>query len=199
MSDSRAEDIFEEFPAYSIQRFSVILSRDQIRAVVDRVLAVELVDNALHQFSQRLREPVVVSAGRFGDVVLNPLIGWFEAEVQWNRKTVELHLMPGVDGSLVDALKTAERLWADQATWIQKVEEFAVERLLPLKNDSWLEEDERELTPADFKKRMKLQSITVSGAGQFDFWHNDGDLFCGHAIEVRGTLSDGLTDADICG
>jgi hypothetical protein len=74
-----------------------------------------------------------------------------------------------------------------------------VEKLLPLKNDSWLGENERELTPADFKKKMKLQSINVAGDGSFEFWHDDGDLFWGHSIQIRGKLKDGLVDADIPG
>jgi hypothetical protein len=127
------------------------------------------------------------------------LIGWFEGKAKWNRKTVALHLEPGEDGGIADAIKTAEALWAGQAAWQRKVDEFAVARLLPAKNDSWLGEGERELTPADFKKRMKLQSIYVAGDGRFEFWHEDGGLFGGHAIQISGTLQDGLTDADTPG
>jgi hypothetical protein len=197
--ESRSENIFETFPAYSIQRFSVLLSKDHGRAVVEVVLAAEPVDETLRQFSEQLREPVVVSTARFGDLVMNPLLSWFEGKARWNRKDVELHLEPGEDGSIADAIKTADSLWADQAAWKRKVEEFAVDRLLPLKNDSWLGEGERELTAADFKKRMTLQSINVAGDGWFEFWHDDGDLFGGHAIQVSGTLKDGPTDADIPG
>jgi hypothetical protein len=197
--EPRGENIFETFPAYSIQRFSVLLSKEHTRAVVEKVLAAEPVDETLRQFAERLREPVVVSTARFGDVVMNPLIGWFEGKVKWDRKTVELHLEPGEDGSIADAIKTAENLWADQAGWKRKVDEFAVERLLPLKNASWLGEDERELTPTEFKKRMKLQSINVAGDGALEFWHDDGDLFWGHAIQISATLKDGPTDADIPG
>lgn len=195
----RSENIFETFPAYSIQRFSVLLSENHLRAVVDKVLTAEPVDETLRQISERLRERVVVLTDRFGEVVMNPEIGWFEGKVKWNRKTVGLHLEPGEDGGIADAIQTAECLWADQTTWKRKVDEFALEKLLPLKNDSWLGEDEQELTPAEFKRRMKLQSINVVGDGRFEFWHEDGNLFWGHAIHISGTLKDGLTDADIPG
>lgn len=156
-------------------------------------------DEALGQFAARLRKPVVVTTERFGQAVMSPLIGWFEAKVKWNRKTVELHLEPGEDGAIGDAIKTAESLWSDQAGGKRKVDEFAVEKLLPPKNESWLGENERELTPAEFKKKMKLQSINVAGDGSFEFWHDDGDLFWGHSIQIRGILKDGLVDADIPG
>ena len=130
---------------------------------------------------------------------MNPLLGWFEGRAKWNRKNVELHLEPGEDSGIADAIKTAESLWADQAAWKRRVDEFAVEQLLPLKNESWLGEDEREITPADFKKKMKLKSINVDGDGRFEFWHDDGGLFWGHSIQVSGTLKDGLTDVDVPG
>jgi hypothetical protein len=197
--EPRGENIFETFPAYSIQRFSVLLTKDHMRAVVEKGLAAEPADETLHQFAQRLREPVVVSTERFGQAVMNPLIGWFEGKVKWNCKTIELHFEPGDDGGISDAIKTAESLWSNQSGWKRKVDDFAVEKLLPLKNDSWLGADERELTPADFKKKMKLQSINVAGDGSFEFWHDDGDLFWGHSIQIGGTLKDGLVDADIPG
>jgi hypothetical protein len=193
------ENIFETFPAYSIQCFSVLLSKDHMRAVVQKVLAAKPVDETLRQFAQRLRDPVVISTQQFGQVVMNPVIGWFEGKVKWNRKTIKLHLEPGEDGSISDAIKTAECLWSNQAAWKRKVDEFAVEKLLSLKNESWLGEDEPELTPGDFKKKTKLQSINVSGDGSFEFWHDDGNLFWGHSIQIRGTLKDGLADADIPG
>jgi hypothetical protein len=197
--EPRGENIFETFPPYSIQRFSVLLSKPHTRAVVEKVLDSEPVDETLRQFAERLREPIVVSTDRFGDVVMNPLIGWFEGKAEWNRKPIALHLEPGEGGGIADAIETARALWADQAGWKRRVEDFAVERLLPLKNDSWLGEDERELTEAEFKKRMRLQSINVAGDGAFEFWHEDGAMFGGHAIEIRGTLQDGPADADIFG
>src|SRR6516165_6073338 len=47
--ESRDENIFEAFPAYSIQRFSVVLSTDHGRAVVEEVLSAEPADEALRQ------------------------------------------------------------------------------------------------------------------------------------------------------
>ena len=74
-----------------------------------------------------------------------------------------------------------------------------MKELLPLKNESWLSDDEAELTAMDFKARMELVSITVGDNGRFEFWHDDGDLFWGHAIQIDGNLRDGLTDAGISG
>ncbi len=197
--ERRAEKIFETFPAYSIQNFSVLLTKDRTRAVVAEVLPARPEDETLRQLARRLREPVVVATARFGEVTMNPLNGRFEGKAKWNRKAVELHFEPGDDGGISGAIRTAEGLWSDQSGWQRKVDDFAVAELLPLKNDSWLGEGEQELTPADFKKTMRLQAITVAEDGSFEFWHDDGGLFCGHAIQIQGTLKGGLVDADIPG
>jgi hypothetical protein len=46
---------------------------------------------------------------------------------------------------------------------------------------------------------MILESIAFEADGDFTFWHDDGEMFRGHSIEVRGNLADGITDADIPG
>lgn len=96
-------------------------------------------------------------------------------------------------------LEAATRLFSEQARWHHRVREYAVEQLLPLKNDTWLDEDEEAMSADEFLSKMSLESICVDESGDLTFWHNDGDLFWGHAIEIRGDLSDGLTDADIPG
>lgn len=187
---------FEAFPDYSIQRFSVLLSEDHRRAVVEKVLTADRRDKTLRQLSERLQEPVLVSTRRFGDLVLNRKLHWFEGKAKWNRHEVMLYLEPDEDGGIAGAIKTAESLWADQAAWKRKVEQFAVDHLLETKNDGWLADGERELTPAAFKRAMKLQSIHVYPDGGIEFW-DDGSLFGYHAIHIHGTLKDGLTDVGV--
>lgn len=187
---------FEAFPDYSIQRFSVLLSDDHRRAVVEKVLTSDLWDETLRQLSEQLQVPVVVSTRRFGDLILNRKLHWFEGKAKWNGQEVLLHLDPDEDGGIAGALKTAESLWEDQVAWKRKVEQFAVDHLLATINDDWLADDEEEFTPAVFKSAMNLQSIHLYGDGEFEFW-DDGSLFGNHAIHIHGTLKDGLTDVDI--
>jgi hypothetical protein len=189
---------FEAFPEYLIQRFSVLLSEDHRHAIVEKALAADLQDKTLRQLSERLQVPVVVSTNRFGDVVLNRKLNWFEGKTTWNGHEVILHLDPDEDGGVAGALTTAESLWDDQAGWKRKVEQFAVDHLLEKKNDGWLAEDEQEFSPATFKGAMKLQSIHVYGGGGIEFW-DDGSLFGNHAIHIHGSLKDGLTGVDVYG
>ncbi len=97
------------------------------------------------------------------------------------------------------ALVAAARLFAEQAQWQRRVREYAVEQLLPLKNRSWLDEDETESSADEFLAKMRIESISIDESGDVTFWHDDGGLFLGHAISISGTISEGLTSASIAG
>jgi hypothetical protein len=46
---------------------------------------------------------------------------------------------------------------------------------------------------------MTWAAVTAHPDGSFEFWHDDGDLFYGHSIYIRGSLSGGPNRADIPG
>lgn len=195
----RNADYWADFPEHSIQRISVLLSSDETRAIFEKAIPVDAPDEELQAISDELQKPVIVSTERFGNLVLDRSIDWFEGEAEWNGETVCVTFP--VDGDKPDesALKTAELLWSDQAKWNSRIEEYATRELLEIKNDTWLEEGESELTAKQFVARMTLTSVSVSSDGEFEFWYDDGDLFCGHSIVVSGNLKHGPTDAGIHG
>ena len=101
--------------------------------------------------------------------------------------------------AVLRVVEDAKKLCKNFYTWIEKAKEFAADELLDLKNDSWLEEEEEELTAEEFKSRMYLKTISFYDGGDFDFWHNDGGLFRGHSIQLSGNLKRGFQSADIPG
>lgn len=190
---------FDDFQDYSIHRLKLLLSKDRTRAIFACAEKLDSPDAELLAFAEELQKPVIVSTGRFGEVTLNHHVHCFEGNVDWNGQPIEISFVVDDRSQLPEALKAAEALWDAQADWKRRVDEFAVHKLLPLKNDSWLEDDEPPLTPDQFKSRMKLQSISVHLDGSFEFWHHDGGLFWGHSIQIVGTLKNGLTEAGIPG
>src|SRR5262245_20332306 len=70
-------EFLKEFTDYSIQRFSLLLSKDQSRSVFERELPFDDVDEALTSFAKDLREPVVISISLFGPLTLNRRHGQF--------------------------------------------------------------------------------------------------------------------------
>jgi len=156
-------------------------------------------DPELELLARKLREPVIMRDDRLGEFVLDRNIDWFEATVQWGSMPVKLALNGSGGDAVARALATAHALWDDQEAWHQRIVAHAIEWLLPLKNDNWLEDGEEALTAADFAGWMRLASITVDQDGIFKFWFDDGDLFLGHSITVGGDLQNGPKQSNVEG
>ena len=82
--------------------------------------------------------------------------------------------------------------------FIEKAKDYTTKKLLKLKNDLWLEEDEKEVTKKEFKARMKFTSLYVFSESA-NFYFDDGDLFWGHSIEVNVNKNLEFTDTNIVG
>lgn len=82
--------------------------------------------------------------------------------------------------------------------FIEKAKDYTTKKLLKLKNDLWLEEDEKEVAKKEFKARMKFTSLYVF-CESANFYFDDGDLFWGHTIEVTVNQNLEFTDANIVG
>jgi hypothetical protein len=126
-------------------------------------------------------------------------LGWWEGSIVRNGSPVTLYLSLDDCEDEEALLATAEAVCRDLASWCERIEEFAVRELLPLKNESWRDEGESEVGADEFRRRMSLQSIALYPSGNIEFLHGDGGLFAGHSIQVSGTIEDGPTDADIPG
>jgi hypothetical protein len=188
-----------DFPMQSIQRFRVLLSLDETRAIIAESLPVDVPDEELEELSEELRKPVVIVTKRFGDLVLDRSIGLFEADTKWNGREVRIRFPLDEEEVSELALNTAEALWSEEAEWNMRIEECAVEELLDLRNDTWRQDGEPELTAVQFVARMALTDISITSEGEFEFWYDDGELFWDHAIMVSGDLQNGPTDAGIHG
>ena len=156
-------------------------------------------DQELNEVAIKLQEPVTYQDPIFGVLTLNPRIDWYSGKVDWLGNQISLNIPSAESVKFQNTIKTAHTLLENAESWNQRVRDFAVAELLSLKNENWLDEDELELSASEFCDRMTLESILIQADGSFEFWHNDGDLFFGHSIQVSGNLTDGPTDADIQG
>ena len=189
--------------AEAIVRLQVRLSEDNCfespQALLIECLESNLADAELHEYLVELQKPITHDDARFGTLVFDRSLNWFTAEVDWCDVDIDLCFALEDPAELENALKVANTLWDDQQGWQQRAVDFAIEELLPIKNEHWLEGGEPDVTADEFKRRMAIVSISAYPDGEFEFWFNDGDLFWGHAIQVSGNLTDGLTYADIPG
>ncbi len=136
---------------------------------------------------------------QFGTLILDRRINAYRGKAIWNRVEVEISIHKDETGEIEGGLRTLRQLWQDQGTWAERIGNYAAQQLLRLKNDNWLDEDEAPLSADEFMARLRLECISIDQEGSFTFWHNDGDLFWGHSVEICGNLRDGPTFADIPG
>lgn len=169
------------------------------QALVEEVIGPDTSDRELNHQSEMLERTVTFEDSQFGTFTLDRRVNWYTAETLWISESVSLNLLASESDALQNALETARSLWRESDSWNRQIHDFARQSLLSINNDFWLDEDEPPLTADEFDSRITLESITVTPTGSFDFWYGDDDMFAGHAIEVRGTLSDGLFQADIAG
>lgn len=203
VTDDELREVQIRVKKESLVQFNVKLSkvspfgdaRAQLISVLDAPDEVDL-KAALEKF----KEPVEITHPEFGTLTLDKSVDWFDGTVNWLGDSIRVSVSIDDDaGSPEGSLRTLEALCGDARNWSKKITDYAVSSLLELKNDNWLMEDQHELTETDFINAMRLDSITVHPDGEFEFWHDDGDLFLGHSILISGSLQDGPTDADIPG
>jgi hypothetical protein len=82
---------------------------------------------------------------------------------------------------------------------LEQSKRFACSRLIDLKNDSWLQENEVPVTKSESQKKMKLDGINAFKDGGFEIYFTDGGLFRGHWIMVDVNEKFEMEDANIPG
>lgn len=203
VSDNELKSTMGRFKAYDVIRISARIaehnSSGKPQALMDQIIGKNADSADLNKRALELQEPVTFNDERFGIFTLDRRIDWYEAVVPWGSAKIRLTLTPFESGDAEACLPTAYALWDSQPIWERLILDYAAAKLLSLKNDNWLGEDESELNSNDFKDRLTLESINVMADGKFEFWFNDGDLFWGHSIRVSGSLSKGPTSAGIEG
>ncbi len=167
--------------------------------ITNKIISTDYHDNELNAHAEMLRKPVIFKDPTLGELVLDRKIDNYRGRPKWRGQEIELKLLVRESDNIEPSLTNARTLWDKSRKWDTDIKNYAVEHLLPLKNEDWLEEGDKKVSPGKFKKLMKLFLIEIDYDGRFFFWYNDGGLFYGHLILITGDLSKGLTDIDLQG
>ncbi len=171
-----------------------------VHGLLVNIIGKDFFDPELKERIAALKKPITFEDKRFGVFTLDRRVNWFEAEeVSWGARKISLRLKSADPDVLFKCLATAYALWDSQSIWNERAADLVVAEFLDLKNGPWLQDGEDPLSAEQFRAAVQLESITAQTEGGFEFWHNDGDLFGGHAIRVSGSLSEGPTFAGIEG
>ncbi len=124
---------------------------------------------------------------------------WYKGQIKVRRSAISIQLSTDEDGEVASSLARATDFVGELENYSDLAKEYAAQKLLELKNETWIDDDERPLTTEQFQQRMVLESISIDSNGEISFYHNDGDLFLGHCILVNMDSANNFIDADIPG
>ncbi|ELZ95789.1 hypothetical protein C440_05852 [Haloferax mucosum ATCC BAA-1512] len=145
--------------------------------------------------SGQSQEPETYEDEQFGTFEKKPTRSGYSTTAEWNGNEIELILSPTETGERLSGLSVAKELWDDQSAWNERIQQYALDELLELKNVEWIRTDEDTVTAEEFTDRMEPKTVTIGHDGRFTFWHRGNGLFFDHRIKVSGTLEEGITEA----
>lgn len=193
-SVARDHALLRAVPPGSIVKTMARLARfpKRVEGLVSGAIEVIEPDAAFRAALERQKSPQTFRDPVLGTLTAKSPLGW-EGEVRWLGRKCSILL------DRLDDITVAHALWRDQRRWTGDAIRVATEQLVTLKNGEWLGERERPVSPDRFGKKLSLIDIAIEDGGHFVFDFDDGDLFFGHTVVVRGNLSEGFTHADIAG
>jgi hypothetical protein len=134
-----------------------------------------------------------------GTLALQEGLNWYEGQQATDSETfkvyVSLDAFPGED----EAFATARTVFPTLVRAIRNAKEFARDRLLGLKNTTWLDSGETPISSEAFFKTLRLQSLAIYVDGDSEFNFTCGNLFAGHIVLVSWNKTEGFSDAIIAG
>ena len=158
---------------------------------------------ALEEVLAEYRRPVVVTDEVLGELTLDKDLDTFEGEVLWCGEQIFLVLEVDAadEGTWADARRAMKVMLAEQDRWDRDMRTSAARELTELACE-WREsadEEVPEITEESFARRIELRSIVMDADGSFSAYFDDDDMFFGHCVTAYGTLTDGVTAANMEG
>ena len=151
------------------------------------------------------QKPVTIEDEMLGTLKLNRDFEHLDGKVPWNGEEVSLFLEIDLEDEATwdTACSIAHKLIADSESWDKSMREFAAKELTNLANEWQASDDENEntapITEEAFVGRITLSELSLTYKGDLMAYYDDDELFWGHAIEVYGSLKNGIKSANIVG
>lgn len=147
-------------------------------------------------------KPIVIEDDVLGTLTLNKEFDMFECNFLWNETDISLMLEidPDDQSSWEQTFGSTRSVMTELEKWDRTMRMFAAKELTNLAND-WMTDDEDAvpITEEVFAERITLFELAFSFEGSFTAYYEDDDMFWGHAVEICGTLTQGMESANIVG
>lgn len=178
---------------YGSNKFEIELFGNDSRAVCDG----EFNKKTLMQ----VQRPSITTE-KFGKLVSNARRTTYSTILPWLDTKADVWFTP--KGGAIDKnqLSIAESVFDNQEQWNNLASEYATDKYLNLKNDSWREDGEPVLSKEEFKALLGPLLISFGEDRAYDFnfhFETDDRLFAGHTINISGSLENGFTTHELIG
>ena len=180
-----------------------VTASSQNQFLIVEVLEEDAPSPALEEVLAEYLRPVVVVDEVLGELTLDKDLDMFEGEVLWRGEQicVSLEVDAANEDTWADARRAMKTMLADQERWDRDMRAFAARELTELACE-WHEsadEEVPEITEESFAQRIELRTIAMDADGSFSAYFDDDDMFFGHCVTAYGTLTDGVTAANMEG
>ena len=180
-----------------------VTASSQNQFLIVEVLEEDVTCPALEEVLAEYRRPVVVVDEVLGELALDKDLDMFEGEVLWRGEQICVSLEVDVadEDTWADARRAMKVMLAEQDRWDCGMRASAARELTDLACE-WREsadEEVPEITEESFARRIELRSIAMDADGSFSAYFDDDDMFFGHCVTAYGTLTDGVTAANMEG
>ena len=180
-----------------------VTASSQNQFLIVEVLEEDAPSPALEEVLAEYLRPVVVVDEVLGELTLDKDLDMFEGEVLWRGEQicVSLEVDAANEDTWADARRAMKTMLADQERWDRDMRAFAARELTELACE-WREsadEEVPEITEESFAQRIELRTIAMDADGSFSAYFDDDDMFFGHCVTSYGTLTDGVTAANMEG
>lgn len=212
--ESDAGGILDRFPREAVYRLKArkkiphevpecVTASSQNEFLIVEVLEEDPPCPALEEVLAEYRRPVVVTDEVLGELSLDKDLDTFEGEILWRGEQIFLVLEVDAadEGTWADARRAMKVMLAEQDRWDRDMRASAARELTELACE-WREsadEEVPEITEESFARRIELRSIAMDADGSFSAYFDDDDMFFGHCVTAYGTLTDGVTAANMEG
>ncbi len=199
MEHSNAREWMHRIKKESLVKIRISNGIENNKARLIDVVATNFNDELLNPYLEEIKKEVTYEDERLGKFVLDKGVKWFSKEFLWCSNKAELAFNTSDINDLKRMIKDSSSVIESDEEWDNKAKNFAATKLLELKNDFWLDEDEEELTHEDFLERLQLETLNIKSDGGLTFWYDDGDLFAGHVLIVEANVNGDFINAEIAG
>ena len=209
-----AGGILDRFPREGVYRLKArkkiphevpegVTASSQNQFLIVEVLEEDAPSPALEEVLAEYLRPVVVVDEVLGELTLDKDLDMFEGEVLWRGEQICLSLEVDAadEDTWADARRAMKTMLADQERWDRDMRAFAARELTELACE-WRESADEEvpdITEESFAQRIELRTIAMDADGSFSAYFDDDDMFFGHCVTAYGTLTDGVTAANMEG